>query len=373
MRVGFNLLYLLPGVVGGTQTYAESLIRALVDLGEDDEYVLYVNREAADGLDVPEAANVRTVVCGVTGTRRPLRYGYEQLLLPRHVSRDGVDVLHSLGYVGPLRAPCPHVVTVHDLIYVGFKDHMSARRRWALQVFVRGVARRADRIITVSESSKAQIVADVGLHPDRVAVIHEAGRPLPAPGTLRDPAVPAGHGIDRPYIVAFSSLSPSKNIPRLIEAFEQVADCFDGLLVLIGHLPLGGTLEARIDQSPVADRIISTGYVPDDDVLPLVAQSRVFAMPSVYEGFGLPVLDAQAAEVPVVCSDAASLPEVAGEGALLFDPSSTAELASALRRVLTDDRLRRDLVEAGSTNLQRFSWERAAKETRQIHLEVVGR
>jgi glycosyltransferase involved in cell wall biosynthesis len=372
VRIGCNLLYLLPGIVGGTQTYAVSLIRALAALDDDAEYVVYVNREAA-ALEIVDDPKVRTVVCDVMGRSRPRRYAFEQLRLPSLARRDGIDLLHSFAYVGPLRAPCPHVVTMHDLIYVGFRDHMPARRRWALRVFARGAGRRADRIITVSEASKSQIVDDMGLTRDRVTVIHEAGRPVPDRSVLHDRSVPAAHGIDGPYVVAFSSLSPSKNIPRLIEAFARVAPATEASLVLIGHVPKDADLQGLIRRAGLAGRVVITGFVPDDHVLPLMAQATVFAMPSVYEGFGLPVLDAQAVGVPVVCSAAASLPEVAGDGALLFDPGSTEEIAAALRRCLSDTTLRDSLVTRGSANLARFSWDRAAEQTRQVYREVAGR
>lgn len=367
MRIGLNLLYLLPGV-GGTQTYAQSLVRSLLDLGTDDELRVYVNRESA-GLDLPDHRALTVVTCPIHATSRPRRYLYEQLRFPDLVRREGLDVLHSLGYVGPLRVDVPHVVTVHDLIYVGFRDHMTARRRAALRVFVRGTARRADRVITVSESARGEILADMGLAPERVITIHEAGRPVPD-GWTADPAVPTAYGITGPYVATFSSLSPSKNMPALVDAFARIAPEVDESLVLVGHQPAGSTLAAQVERLGLGERVVVTGYVPDDHVLPLIAGARLFAFPSLYEGFGLPVLDAQSLGVPVACSRIASLPEVAGEGAVYFDPSSVPDMADTLRRGLTDDALRAELVAAGSANVARFSWEQAARQTRAVYQEV---
>ncbi|MGY6500932.1 MAG: glycosyltransferase family 4 protein [Acidimicrobiales bacterium] len=368
MRIGLNLLYLLPGVVGGTQTYATSLIRALVERDSGDEFRVYVNRESSD-LALPDHPAVTVVTCPVHASSRPRRYAYEQLRFPDLIAREDLDVLHSLGYVGPLRVSVPHVVTIHDLIYVGFRDHMSARRRAALRLFVRGTARRSDRVITMSDNARREILDDMGLAPERVVTIHEAGRDVPA-GDLVPPAVLATYGIDSPYVVAFSSHSPSKNIPALVEAFARIAPDVDESLVLIGHIPADSGLDQQVARLGIADRVVTTGYVPDDHVLPLIAGARLFAFPSLYEGFGLPVLDAQAVGVPVVCSGVASLPEVAGEGALLFDPTSTSDIADALRHGLTDDAVRDRLVAAGSANLARFSWDDAARRTLDVYREV---
>ncbi|MDP1819880.1 MAG: glycosyltransferase family 1 protein [Acidimicrobiales bacterium] len=371
MRIGLNLLYLLPGVVGGTETYAVSLLGGLAALPPDHDYVVYVNRESAD-LALPSAPNVTVVACPVRAASRARRYAFEQLQLPRLVRRDSLDVLHSLGYVGPLAVRCPHVVTVHDLIYVGFRDHLPLGKRLVLRLFVRSSVRRAARVIAVSTSSKAQIVADVGVPADRVCVVHEAGRVWPGGAAADAEAVLERHRIRAPYVVAFSSLSPSKNLPRLVEAFARIADRVEAQLVLIGHLPPGSSVEQAVDNAGPRERVRTTGFVPDADLAPLIGQAALFAFPSLYEGFGLPVLDAQSLGVPVVCSSAASLPEVAGDGALFIDPQSVVELADALLRGLTDEAVRADLVARGHRNAERFSWDRAARETVAVYEQAAA-
>jgi glycosyltransferase involved in cell wall biosynthesis len=375
MHIGLNLLYLLPGIVGGTETYATSLIRALSKIDDGDRYTVYVNREAA-ALDFGDAPNVEMSVCEVNASSRSARYAFEQFRLPAQVRRDRVDLLHSLGYVGPLRSPCPHVVTIHDLIYSGFAPFMPARRRIALQTFVRGTARRAAQIITVSRASKAEIVADIGVDPDRVSIVPHAPRPDMAPAadseeSAADRAVLATYGITQPYVAAFGSLSASKNLPRLIEALASLGD-EQWRLVLLGHVPADGEVASSIAQHGVADRVMTTGYLPETHIAPLTRCAQVFAFPSLYEGFGLPALDAQAAGVPLACSNAASLPEVAGDGALYFDPTSAGDIAAVLRRLLTDGDLRTELVERGRTNVARFSWDRTAQGTREVYRQVVS-
>lgn len=375
MHVGLNLLYLLPGVVGGTETYARALIDELAarsSEGSGDRFTAFVNRESRGLLD--DVAGLDTVVCEVEAVSRPRRYLFEQTRLPGLLRSHGVDVVHSLGYVGPWYPKVPHVVTIHDLIHVGFADHMPTSRRLTLQVAVRGVAKRADRIITVSESSRRQIVADMPAVASKVVVVHEAARPGLRPAAdaaevAADRAVLGSYGVADRYVVAFSSKSPSKNVPALVEAMATLAD-LPWQLVLVGHVPDSGEVAAAIARSGVADRIVTTGYVPDDHVAPLLRNAAVFAFPSLYEGFGLPILDAQAVGVPVACSDVASLPEVAGDGAALFDPTDPASMAAALRRLLSDAAVGRDLVEQGRANVSQYSWRRAAEETTAVYRAV---
>lgn len=368
MRIGVNLLYLLPGVVGGTETYARSLLRELVGLDPANEFVLFVNRESRD-VDIVSGPNVTVVHCPVSARRRGVRYAYEQAVLPVQVARAHLDVLHSPGYVGPVLHGCPHVVTVHDLIYVGFKEYMGTKRRVALRVFVRASARRAQRVITVSNNSRAQILDDMGLSPEKVVTIPLASRDVDRDAS-NDAAVLERYRIERPYAIAFGSLSPSKNIDRLVEAAAEAMSATDWRLVVVGHVAGNGAVASTIARLGIAGKVILTGYVPDEHVLPLMANAGLFVFPSLYEGFGLPVLDAQAMGVPVASSHAASLPEVAGAGAVFFDPRSVDEMARALRRCILDEPTRERLITAGRANAAKYSWENVARQTLRVYEEV---
>jgi glycosyltransferase involved in cell wall biosynthesis len=367
MRIGLNLLYLIPGVVGGTETYAVSLIRALAARDARHEFTLFLNAESADLLaGLP--GNFRRVVCGVRAVRRASRYAYEQAVLPARALAAGTDLLHSLGYVGPLAAPCPHVVTIHDLNFVGHAEAMPAGKRRVLRAFVEATARRARHVITVSDFSRRELERHLGWAPaaERITVTHEAGRPSAAPSRAAVADVRARYGIDGPYVVAFGSSSPHKNLPRLVQAFRDGAARLPHALVLVGHLPADAALGAAAGSA----RVIATGYVPDADVMPLLGGADLFAFPSLYEGFGLPLLDAQRCGVPVVCSDAGALPEIAGDGALRFDPRSVESIAHAIRRALADDGVRDRLRRAGLSNAARFTWDRTARETLAVYERV---
>ncbi|MEO5579572.1 MAG: glycosyltransferase family 1 protein [Gemmatimonadaceae bacterium] len=369
MLIALNLLYLIPGVVGGTETYARSLIHALAAEDADNEYVVFLNKESAD-LDVTPGPNFRRVVCPFIAHRRAVRYAWEQAALPLQLLKASPDLVHNLGYVGPLAARCPQVVTVHDLNYLGHTGRRSAVGRRAFRFFVESSVWRADRVITISRFSRDEIVKHLHIAPEKVSVIHLGGQEeMDEIPVQRSETSKTVRSIGRPFVLAFSSLSAHKNIPRLISAFARISSEVPHALVLVGHLPEKAQIRAEIE-SAGSDRIRFTGYLPDEDVRALMRNASLFVFPSVYEGFGLPILDAQHAGVPVACSSAASLPEVAGDGAVLFDPLSVDDIARALRQCLLDMNLRETLLQRGHENARRFSWGRTARETLEVYCSV---
>lgn len=369
MLVGLNLLYLIPNYVGGTQTYAEELLKQLAPLDLNNEYVLFVNQEAATWNPL-SAPNVRKVVCPVRGHNRKARYLYEQLILPKLVKKERLDVLHSCGYVGPLHLSCPHIVTIHDLNYIAFGKQMEPIRRSTLAFLVPRVAQRAQKIIAVSEFSRSEILRHLKVEPHKVCVVHEAprGRRLSASSCAEK--IRAELNLKSPYLAAFSSLSPHKNIPVLLEAVARISPLYPYKLVLIGHTPPGSAIEQRINQLSLGHLVVCTGYISDEAAEAILQGATLFVFSSLYEGFGLPALEAQQAGTPLVCSKAGSLPEIAGDGAIYFDPCSVDSLTQAIRTVLDDQALQAELKRKGYANLARFSWHKAAMETLALYRQV---
>ena len=370
MLIALNLLYLIPGVVGGTETYARSLIHALAREDSDNEYAVFLSREAAD-LDVTPAPNFRRIVCPIVAMKRAARYSWEQAVLPLQLLRENPALIHSLGYVIPLAARGPQVVTVHDVNYLGHKGRRTAVGRRAFQFFVERTVKRADKVITISEFSRSEIIRHMKAPEEKVVVVHAAGREASDAPAFTAEGSEMLRSIARPYIVAFSSLSAHKNISRLIAAFTKIAASVPHSLVLIGHLPEKSTERSEIEAAG-DDRIHFTGYLPDAEVEHLMRNASLFAFPSLYEGFGLPILEAQNAGVPVVCSSAGALPEVAGKGALVFDPHSVDDMANSMQRCLVDVDLRVSLVKSGYENARQFSWSRAARETLGVYKSVIS-
>jgi glycosyltransferase involved in cell wall biosynthesis len=379
LRVGLNLLYLLPGIVGGTETYATGLLRGLAEADDGLEYVVFLNQESED-WPLPDIPAFQRVVCPVRASSRVRRLLYEQFRLPALARRHGVDVLHSLGYVGPVMGRCPGVVTIHDMNTKGHGRSMPLPKRLALAFLVRCSAHAARQVITVSEFSRREIHRHLGLPLKRIQVVSEA--PLPPTSVHQEaiahPVADASrhqqpHQPDAPFILAFASQSPHKNIPRLIEAFARIAPSVPHHLILAGHLPGDGVANRAIHRWDIAHRVRLTGYLPRAEVDRLLSEAALFAFPSMYEGFGLPVLEAQAAGTPVVCANRGALPEVAGEGAVFFDPENVLDMAATLAHTLTDEDLRHSLVAQGRLNLERFSWTVAARQTLALYARAAWR
>lgn len=372
MRIAINLLYLIPGVVGGTETYAAGLLAGLSEVGGDHEFLVYVNRESAS-WPLPPAAKIRRVVCPVAASNQVRRYAFEQAVLPRLLRKHRVDLVHSLGYVSPLATPCPRVVTIPDLNYLAWGRQMPRVRSLALRFFVRRSALRARCVITISEFSRQQIVNAFGLAASRVVVTPLAVKRGPGPDTTA-PGSQAGTGDagGRPYIVAFSSTTPNKNIPNLLRAFALARERhrIPHRLVLVGHSPADSQAAAEAVAKLDGD-VHFTGYLDDDELWKVLTGADLLAFPSLYEGFGLPLLEAMSRGVPVVCSNRASLPEVAGDAAVFFDPHSVPDMAEKLGRVALDAELRAELVRRGYTNAARFSWEATARKTLEVYREAV--
>ena len=375
MNIGINLLFLLPGVVGGTESYAISLINALTRIDEQSEYFVFTNQESTN-LSLPTSKRISRVPCQVYATNRASRYAWEQLILPRKVKSLQIELLHSLGYVQPLRLPCKSVVTIHDLNFYNIGHMMSKTKRIALEFFVTRSAKAADHIITVSEFSKKQIVEILGVPPEKVTVTYNAVKERPM-HVVEFEELKSKYNVRRPYIFGLSSPSPHKNIANLVRGFALLKQRKTNSLklVLAGHLPKGST-DLTQALSNVNDRvredIIFTGYVPDFVLPSLYFYAEALVFPSIYEGFGIPILEAFSCNTPVVCSNMAAIPEVAGDAAIYFDPHNVEEMADAILKVLGDSSLKEKLIERGKSRLQLFSWEKTAEQTLAVYKKVLN-
>lgn len=373
MRIGLNLLYLIPGVVGGTETYASGLLAGLTQVSPGDDFIVFVGQEGRV-WPLPSAPNIVRIVCPVSVSSRARRYVYEQFKLPRLLKEYGIDLVHSLGYVSPLAAPCSTVVTIPDLNYKTFGSHMPGYRRLGLSFFVRQSALRCAHIITISEFSKREICRTFCVPSSHITVAHLAPKPhTPIGGSSEDtPTLQSRLGIRSPYCLAFGNRGVNKNIPRLLQAFIQArATCgLEHQLVVAGHLT-AQDLRGHAQALP-PDALCLPGYLDDGTLRTILAHAQFLIVPSFYEGFGLPILEAMEAGIPVVCSRVAALPEVAGDAAEYFDPFSEDDMTLQLARVAQDPQLRKDMVRRGHRNAARFSWGRTALLTLAVYREVVN-
>lgn len=369
LKIGLDLLFLLPGISGGMQTHAVSLLNALAALDKVNEYHVFLNREAG-ALEWERRDNFTFHIASLAATNRPLRYMWEQLVLPVQARRIGLDVLHAVGYVGPLAVGCKTVVTIPDLNFVALGNTMAWQRRTALEFFASHAGRRADHIFTDSVYSKKSIQKYLNIPSHKITVAYLGARVGAINGEAGAwQALAQGYGIRGPYVAALGGLSVHKNIQRLLEAFARLQASFPHQLVLIGQVPPDVNTDIM---RALGDRLVVTGYVSDETLKQLLAHADLFVFPSWYEGFGLPVLEAQAAGAPVACSNACSLPEVAGESAVFFDPYSADDMARAIRECLGDADLRRRLREKGAANHTRFSWADNARTTLAVYRQVAN-
>jgi glycosyltransferase involved in cell wall biosynthesis len=364
LHIGLNLIYLVPGETGGMETYARELIPALLAAAPRARFTAFVNREAA-AADGPWGELLPAVTVPVRARNRVQWVLGEQALLPRLAARAGVDLVHSLASTAPARGRFRRVVTVHDLIYARLPEAHAGIRDRGMRVLVPLAVRRAHRVIAISQSTRRDIVELLGALPDRIDVVPQGLGMVRRAQPLSEQHIRARFGLQaRRVLLTLSAKRPHKNLAALIGALARIPSAERPLLVLPGY-PTAHEDELRTHaaHAGVTPDVRFLGWILAEELEGLWALADAFAFPSLYEGFGLPVLEAMARGVPVACSNASSLPEVAGEAALLFDPRDEPAIARALRRLLGDGALRERLRALGSERAGKFTWERTARAT----------
>ncbi len=349
-HVGLNLIFLVPGETGGMETAARALIPALRDAAPGVRFTAFVNREAA-----AEDFGVESVVVPVNARSRAQWVLGEQRHLPG-LARD-CDLVHSLGSTAPARGPFRRVVTINDLNYLIVPDAHFGLRGLGMRALVPLAARRSHRIIAISEATRRDLIDRLHVPPAKVDAVPLGVAPPTVQATPEaDLRARLALG-DRPVVLSLSAKRPHKNLPALLDALALIDTERRPLVVLPGYpTPHEDELRAHADRLGVEARF--PAWLAPADVEGLFALSSAFVFPSLYEGFGLPVLEAMARGVPVACSDRASLPEVAGDAALLFDPSEPAGIARAIETLLAEGDAR---AERGRAQAARFTWANTAR------------
>jgi glycosyltransferase involved in cell wall biosynthesis len=372
LRIGIDATA-LPLQRTGVATYVFGLLGGLAVVDRTNTYVVFAKpgHIAQFGITQPNFTLVP-----VDLSARGLRLAWEQVGLPREVRRRELDLLHSPHYTMPLRHPARAVVTFCDMTFVLHPELHQAMKRLYFPAMMRWSARNADRLITISESTRDDLVRLWRLDPRRVTAVQLAADAVYEPvGAGRIAAACRRYGVQpSSYILYVGVLEPRKNVDRLVAAFGRAAERLQGLdLVIAGKRGwMYDQIFAQVEALGLRDRVRFPGYVAKEDLPALYGGARLFAYPSRYEGFGLPVLEAMRCETPVVTTNVSSMPEVAGDAALLVDPDDVAGLADALVRLVNDPTLARDLARRGRERAARFSWERCARETLDVYEQVVA-
>jgi glycosyltransferase involved in cell wall biosynthesis len=366
-HVGLNLIFLVPGETGGMEVAARELIPALLaEAPPGMRFTAFVNREAAAAKDGPWGELLPAVTVPVNARNRVQWVRGEQLLLPRLAAREGVDLVHSLASTAPAWGRFRRVVTVHDLIYARFPEAHAGLRDLGMRVLVPLAVRRSDRVIVDSNSTRSDLLELLRAPAERIDVVPLGLGSSKRSEPLDEPELRArlGLGEGRPVALSLSAKRPHKNLSALIGALAQIPPERRPLLVLPGYATAHEAgLRARAREAGVEDDVLFLGWLSGEEFEGLWQMADLFIYPSLYEGFGLPVLEAMARGVPVACSNASSLPEVAGDAALLFDPHDEAAIATALERLLVDRREAERLRARGLERVREFTWERTARLT----------
>ena len=378
MRIALNAQLLSSAAsyrAAGINRVLQHVLAELPNVAGDEQYLVYAPYSDANRRLLARP-RMRSRLNRLPMSRPPVRIAWEQSVLPLELVRERADLLHALAFVSPLAWRGKSVVTVYDLSFLRFPEVYNRSNRLYLGTFTPPSLRRAERVITISEDARRDVIELCGVAPERVTAILLAADARFAPAGAADvEAFRRRQGLPERFVLYQGTLQPRKNVETLVRAYallrSQGND--DHILVLAG--PRGWQHEPIFDlirQLGLEGAVMFPGFVPDDDLPLWYSSATVFAFPSRYEGFGLPLLEAMACGTPVVSSNASSLPEVVGDAGLLVDPSDAEGLSGSLRRLLDDEALRSSLSAAGRARAQTFSWRRTASETVQVYREVLG-
>ena len=385
MRIGIDARTILnpdKGDAIGVGHYTYQLIRHLLEIDKENEYVLFFDWRVRE-KDVKKFSrpNVKIKFYPFSDYKKYLPGAYNELLGTATLVREHLDIVHTTSAMSriPVAYRGKTVVTIHDLAAYKVPEVFPKIKRTRMKTSLSLMVSHASRIIAVSESTKRDIREIFGYPEDKINVIYSGfDRRLFEESKISREKVLEKYGINngRKYILFLGTIEPVKNITRLFEAFklfgESRADIGNGKgeykLVMAGK---NGWLSSEYKQIAkdlgIAKDIIFTGYIIGDELVPLFKNADFFVMPSLYEGFGMTVLEAFATDTPVIASNVSSIPEVASEGAFLVNPLNTQEIAAAMTRLANDEKLKGELREKGQKQLTKFDWEKCARETLDVY------
>jgi glycosyltransferase involved in cell wall biosynthesis len=364
MRVGINALLCGHGQNyrrTGVSRYVDKLLGPMGSLASDLELTAYVDSKAA----AAGWPNVSLRPSRVPVANPAARIAWEMTALPLQTRQDNIDIFHGTVNTLPYGLRAAKVVTVHDLAFMRFPNQVTKKRYHYLKFMVGSSVRRADLVLTPSEATRRDVAEFCGIDADRVVVTPLGVDPGFQPPSLQQvTAIRERFGLVRPYILTVGTIEPRKNLARLVQAFAQVSGEFPHDLVLVG--PEGwlmDEIEGAIATSGIAERVRRIGFADDAALVALYGGADAVAMPSLYEGFGLPLLEAMASGAPVLTSNVSALPEVAGEAAELVDPTSVESIAEGLSALLGSESRRDSLRRFGLERAAQFTWDRTAALT----------
>ncbi len=353
----------------GSSQVAFELLRNLEELDRENDYTILLSSNPLEDLPKERPGWKYHIL---KAKRFKTYIGIPQAL---YSAKEKPDLIFSPTHYGPISAPCKKVITIFDLSFLRYPKTYKKRDLYQLKLWTRISVKGADHIITISESSKKDIMKFYGVPENRISVIYPGYdetlfHPIKEQKSIHE--VLERYGIVDSYIIYIGTVQPRKNLVRLIEAFKDVADP-NLKLVIVGKTSGQGrqgwmfqeTLDAP-KKFGIEDKVIFTGFVPTEDLPYLLSGAKAYCLPSLFEGFGIPVVEAMATGTPVIVSNVSSLPEIVGGAGLLVDPNSIGSITTAIEKICTNKKLRDDLVKKGLAQAGKFSWEKAAKELLEV-------
>ena len=365
MRVGLDVREMAGGV-SGDRTYWLGLLGEL----RSPELLLCYDEGTATGLGDLDPAAFQL-------HRLPFKPGWlwTPVAWPRWLRQEQVDLAHAQ-YIIPPIAPCPTVVTIHDVSFLTHPEWFPTKPRLLMKTLIPLSARRANKVICGSEHAAGEIAKHCRISRAKIAVIPYAADPRfrPLDRAEAKARVAERYGLSQPFILALGLLQPRKNLSRLIDAFAALAPQYDGLeLAMVGRSGWQAEkVRERVEAMGLADRVKLPGAADDEDLPHLYSAAEMLVYPSLYEGFGLPPLEAMACGAAVIAGDTSSLPEVVGDGGMLVDPRSTEAIGAAIRELLDHPERAEALRRAGLLQAARFSWDQCARGHERVYREVLG-
>jgi glycosyltransferase involved in cell wall biosynthesis len=362
--IGINALFLIPGGVGGTEIYLRFLLRSLSRIDKTNDYVVFLNRETGSDL-VPASPRFRGIRCAVRASFRPARILFEQTRLPRMLARHDIDVLLNPGFTAPLFARCPQVTVFHDLQHKIHPEFFRVRDLPFWNMLLAGSAACSRRLIAVSDNTARDLAQRLPRAKGKIAAVPHGVDPAffeiaKERREHRGSARPT-----RPFILVVSTLHPHKNLERAVEAFRHFRTAHPEYRLVVAGLKgfAARGLQEQVRSLGLQEHIEFTGWIPRSDLYSLFAAASALLAPSLFEGFGLPLVEALAAGIPSACSAIPPFREIAGEIAYMFDPSSTDAIREALEMVTQNEDFRARAMVEGPQRASGFDWDKTAEAT----------
>jgi glycosyltransferase involved in cell wall biosynthesis len=381
MKIGIDATFENPEVPSGATGYMINLLRCLARIDHENEYFIFTSDAGRHLFEFPKE-NFHFISCWSSNERRALRIATQHLQIPHLARKFHLDVFNEPANVAPLTLHCPLVLTIKTMHHVHFANQIGWSRAWFRKSMVYASARKADCIIANSTSNHDDIVRHLRVPPEKVVIIHEAVNKDQFRSDIAEHETQAKlqeKGVRRPFILNVSAIWVYKNQLSLVQAYAHLVR-EQGIphdLVLVGgsdtQPEYASKIRASVREWGLEGRVHFLGYLPHSEIIYFYYSADVFVYPSLFETFGLTLLEAMACGTPIICSDRGSLPEIVANAGLIVNPESASEIAEAIQHVLRDSSFRDTLVQNGFRRLQDFSWEKTAEQTRDVYLQVGAR